>query len=275
LRRLCVAPETFLYFIANLVLFAVVLVGWLEVRRPDGVPGKVSRGLAILFAAVQGMGLIWSGTTLGVFSMAQVWLATMLMVEVAVLLCCLLERNGAHRAATTMVATLAFVIHSYVLILAPPPPAATVAISPFARNLWYLLHVVGVLVASSAYVCAAGGAIAHLMMVSLSRGRSTTTETPRRNHQLSSLRALTFAFPWLTGAIFAHALWTYLAWGDYWPWRPSGIWPLVLWLTLVLTLHMGTRPRWRGTASALLTLLGLAVALLTLPLLGQGLTTTW
>jgi ABC-type transport system involved in cytochrome c biogenesis permease subunit len=267
-----VVPEIALYFVANFVLFAVVLVGWFDVRRPDHLPAKVSHGLAVSFAAVQGMGLIWSGTRLGVFSMAQLWPAIMLVIEVAVLLCCVLERKEAPRASTTIVMTLAFVIHSCLLILAPPHPTAVVAISPLARNPWYLLHVVGVLVASSAYVCAAGGALVHLMTVCLGRGGATTTKTPQRNHQLFSLRALTFAFPWLTGAIFAHALWTYLAWGSYWPWRPSGIWPLVLWLTLVLTLHMGTRPRSRGTTSALLTILGLAVALLTLPLLGQGLT---
>ena len=267
--------ETTFYFIANFVLFAVVILGWLNVRRPDWVPGKVFLGLVILFVAIQGTGLIWSGTRLGAFSMAQPWLATMLMVEGVVLLCCLLERRVAPGAATPIVETLAFVIHSYVLVLAPPPPAAAVAVSPFARNPWYLLHVAGVLVASSAYVCAAGGSIAHLMTVSLSRVDASTPETARRNQQPFSSRALAFAFPWLTGAIFAHSLWTYLAWGNYWPRRPAGIWPLVLWLTLVLTLHIGTRPRWRGITSALLTLLGLAVALLTLPLLGQALTNSW
>jgi hypothetical protein len=275
LRRLSVVSETTFYFIANFVLFAVVLLGCLDVCRSDWVPRRVSLGLVILFAAIQGTGLIWSGTKLGIFSMAQPWLATMLMVEGAVLLCRPLERRAATSAATTIVETLAFAIHSYVLILAPPPPAAAVAVSPFARNPWYLLFVAGVLVASSAYVCAAGGSIAHLMTVSLSRGKATTPETPQGNQQPFSLRALTFAFPWLTGAIFAHSLWTYLAWGNYWPWRPAGIWPLVLWLTLVLTLHNGTHPRWRGTTSALLTLLGLTVALLTLPLLGQALTTSW
>jgi len=267
-----VVSEIALYFIANFVLFAVVLVGWFDIRRPDRLPAKVAPGLAISFAAVQGMGLIWSGARLGVLSMAQLWLAIMLMIEVAVLLCCVLERKVAPRAATPIVATLAFVIHSCVLILAPPPSAVAVSISPLARNTWYLLHVVGLLVAWGAYVCAAGGAIAHLVTVSLGRGRDRMTQTPQRNHQLFWLRALIFAFPWLTGAIFAHALWTYLTWGSYWPWRPSGIWPLVLWLTLVLTLHMGTRPRWRGTTGALLTILGLTVALLTLPLLSQGLT---
>ena len=87
-------------------------------------------------------------------------------------------------------------------------------------------------------------------------------------------RALAVAFPSLTGSLITGTLWTYLGWGSYWSWRPAGVWLLVLWLVLTVTLHIRVAPRWQGGVTALLTLVGFLVALLSLPLLGYGLAAT-
>jgi len=96
-----------------------------------------------------------------------------------------------------------------------------------------------------------------------------------RESELLSRRALAIALPSLTGSIFAYALWTYLAWGSYWSWRPAGVCLLVLCLTIAMTLRIRTATRWQGLTRASLTLVGLALALLSVPLLSQGLALFW
>jgi ABC-type transport system involved in cytochrome c biogenesis permease subunit len=169
--------------------------------------------------------------------------------------------------------TLAFLFHSCSLILGQPPLPPGLVVSPFARSPWYLLHALGAVVASAAYICAAGGAIAYLAVLVTQRGAPTKRDALQRESQEFWRRALLIAFPGLAASVLAHALWTYLSWGSYWSWRPAGICVLILWLLLVVTLHIRPRPRWQGPA-ALLALPGLVLALLSLALLGQGLVAT-
>jgi ABC-type transport system involved in cytochrome c biogenesis permease subunit len=269
-----VAPESILYFTANFALFALVLLRWLDVRRPGRVQDRVSGGALFVFAALQGAAVIWSVVRSGVVSIVHPWLATMVMVEATVLLCLLLVKGTAVRAVGAITVTLAFVIHSYSLLLGPPPMQTGLVVSPFARSPWYLLHALGAVVASAAYVCAAGGAMAYLGVFVAQRGAPTKKDALQRESQEFWRRALLIAFPWLAGSVLAHALWTYLSWGSYWSWRPAGICVLILWLLLAMTLHIRPRPRWQGPAAALLALLGLVLALVSLTLLGQGLIAT-
>jgi len=269
-----VAPESFLYFAANFVLFALVLLRWLDVYRPGRVQDPVSGGTLFVFAALQGAAVTWSIARSGLVSIVHPWLATMAAVEATVLLCLLLEKGTAVRAVGAIAVTLAFLIHSYSLLLGPPPLQTGLVVSPFARAPWYLLHALATVVASAAYVCAAGGAMAYLGALVAQRGAPTKKKALQRESQEFWRRALLIAFPCLTGSVLAHALWTYLSWGSYWSWRPAGICVLILWLLLAMTLHIRTRPHWQGPATSLLALLGLVLALLSLTLLGQGLVAT-
>lgn len=269
------APETALYYTANLALFAAVLLHWWNVCRPARIPDRVLRSTLILFVILQGVALVWSAAMSGPPSIAHPWLATMLMLEASILLCLLLERRPGPRAAGAIVVTLAFFVHSYSLVIGPPPLWEDLTISPFARNPWYMLHVLSALVACGAYVCAAGGAIVYAAALPPRRDDSAARGTLQRDGKAFARGALTFAFPWLTCSVFAHAAWTYLAWGTYWSWRLAGVVLIIVWLILVATLHTRARSRWQGTICALLTLIGLVLALASLPLLGQGLVATW
>jgi ABC-type transport system involved in cytochrome c biogenesis permease subunit len=270
-----VAPETALYYTANLALFAAVLLRWWNVCRPARIPDRVLRSTLILFVTLQGVALVWSVARSGPPSIAHPWLATMLMLEATILLCMLLERKPVPRAAGAIVITLAFFIHSYGLVIGPLPLWEDLTISPFARNPWYMLHVLGALVACGAYVCAAGGTTVYVAAMLPRRDDPVARGALQRDAKAFTRRTLTFAFPWLAGSVFAHAVWTYLAWGTYWSWRLAGVVLVIVWLILVATLHTRSRSRWQGTICALLTIFGLALALASLPLLGQGLVATW
>lgn len=264
-------PESLLYFAANFALFALVLLRWLDVRWPGRVQDRRWRGTAILLAALQGAAVIWSVARLGTASIVHPWLAIMATVEVTILLCLLLEKSIVVKAPGAVALTVAFLVHSCTLILGQPPLLTDLVVSPFTRSPWYVFHALGAVVASAAYVCAAGGAINYLAVLVTQRGAAAKTETLQRESRESWRRALLVAFPWLAASVLAHALWTYLSWGSYWPWRPAGVCVLTLWLLLVVTLHVRPRLPWQGPAAALLAVLGLLLALASLALLGQGL----
>ena len=264
------APESLLYFAANFALFALVLLRWVDVRQPGRMQARLWRGMTIVLAAIQGAAVIWSVARLGMVSIVHPWLATMATVEATILLCLLQEKFTMVRAPGAVALTVAFLVHSYSLILGQPPQPTALVVSPFTRSPWYLLHGLGAVVASAAYVCAAGGAITYLAVPVTQRGAPAKRETIRRESQEYWRRALLIAFPWLAASVLAHALWTYLSWGSYWSWRPAGICVLILWLLLVVTLHVRPRLGWQGPTAALLALLGLLLALVSLALLGQG-----
>ncbi len=269
------APEAALYYTANLALFAAVLLRWWNVCRPARIPDRMLRSTLILFVTLQGVALVWSTAVSGPPSIAHPWLTTMLMLEATILLCLLLERKPGPRAAGAIVVTLAFFIHSYGLVIEPAPLWESLTISPFARNPWYILHVLSALVACGAYVCAAGGAIVYVAAMLPRWDDFAARSALQRDGKAFARGTLRFAFPWLTGSVFAHAVWTYLAWGTYWSWRLAGVVLIIVWLILVATLHTRARSRWQGTVCALLTVFGLVLALASLPLLGQGLVATW
>jgi ABC-type transport system involved in cytochrome c biogenesis permease subunit len=270
-----VVPESILPFGANLALFALVLLQWWGVRRPRSVPGRASRAALISFVVLQSATVIWAAVRSGPLSIAHPWLATMLLTWITIPLCFLLERTAASRTPAATVVSLAFLIHSYALLLGPPLPQTRLTLSPFAESPWYLLYVLCALLGSGAYVCAAGGAMTCLGTATRQSGAAVTRGATPGDSERVMRKALGIAVPSLIGSTIAYAVWTYLVWGSYWSWRPAGVCLLVLCLIMALTLQMGTATRWPGIARASLVLVGLVLALMSVPLLTQGLALPW
>ena len=267
--------ESALYFVANLILFALLLLCWTHLFRPNWLPDRMLLGTLLLFLSCQGMALLWSGLRLEPWAFAHPYLSTMFLIEATLLVYRLLERLLKQRGVGPFVLTLAFVIHAYVILFIPPPIEETLQISPFLRSPWHLLHLLSAMVAYGAYTCAGGGAIGYLMAGLLARSRFAPGLPSTQDCQMFTRRALVIGFPWLSSSLVTGALWAQLAWGSYWSWRAEEVWLLIVWLVLTMTLHARTRPGWQSRPLALLSLLGFVLALLSLPLLGQGLAPTW
>jgi ABC-type transport system involved in cytochrome c biogenesis permease subunit len=269
-----VVADNTLYFAASFALFGLVLLQWVALYWPRRVTSRLLTGTQLLFLGIQGIALISSIAQWGPLGMAHPWPSTMLVVEGALLLALLIEKPSQSTGVGAVVASLVFVVHSYALLLGVPP-TETLEISPFARSIWYATHVMTALAASSAYLCAGGGAIAYGLSGLFRRSRSETEKLSPPACLSFTRRALALAFPSLSASAATHALWTQLGWGSYWTWRPEQLWVLFLWLTLAITLHVGvTRPRLQWT-TPLLSILGCLLSILGLPLLGSVLTATW
>jgi ABC-type transport system involved in cytochrome c biogenesis permease subunit len=269
-----VEADRVLYFGASFALFALVLLQWIALNRPRRITGRILTATYLLFVGVQGMALAYSAFQWGLLGMAHPWPSTMLVVEGVLLLSLLLGKPAAATAVGAIVASLAFVVYSYTLLLGVPP-AQTLEISPFARSVWYAIHVVSALTACSACLYAGGGAIAYVFSGPFRAAGLMQPESSSADCLSIARRALVVAFLSLSVSAVTQALWIYLGWGSYWTWRPAQLWLILLWLLLAITLHAPARPpRLRWTA-AFLTILGFLVALLGLPLLGSALTAVW
>lgn len=266
--------ESVLYFVANLALFALLLLSWVRLLRPTLVTGGMFRATRLFFLCCQGIALLWSVARLGPWSLAHPYLSVLLLVEATIIAHVVLEKLGPDGGAGPIVITSAFVMDTFGIVLLAAPVPETLQVSPFVRSPWYLVHLVTALIAFSTYTGAAGGAVAYFAAPLLTRSRLAAEQISTARSGSFTLRALRISFPWLSASVVAAALWTQLAWGSYWTWRAAEVWLLILWLVSTMTLHAHSMPAWQGKLLPFLSLLGFGLALLSLPLLGQGLVTT-
>jgi len=267
--------QSALYLAANLLLFALLLLYWAYVFRPRWITERMLLAALLSFSTCQGTALLWSTVRLGPWAIAHSYVSTMFLIEAIVLVYLLLERLSSQRGQGAYVLILGFVIHTCVILFVPPPIEATLQISPFVRSPWYLLHLLCALVAYGAYMCAGVGAIGYFVTRLLTRTRLAAHLPSSQDCQMLTRRALVIGFPWLSGSLMMGALWSQLAWGNYWSWRPEEIWLLIVWLILSLTLHARTMARWQGRPLALLSFLGFILTMLSLPVLARGLPPAW
>lgn len=60
------------------------------------------------------------------------------------------------------------------------------------------------------------------------------------------IKAVTFAFPFLTLGIITGSVWANQAWGRYWGWDPKETWSLITWIIFAIFLHMKYAGGWMG-----------------------------
>jgi ABC-type transport system involved in cytochrome c biogenesis permease subunit len=76
-------------------------------------------------------------------------------------------------------------------------------------------------------------------------------------------RAVTLGYPLYTlGALFAGAIWAETAWGSFWSWDPKEVGALIIWVFYSAFLHARYQRGWSGTRTALLSLTGFAMMML-------------
>ena len=69
-------------------------------------------------------------------------------------------------------------------------------------------------------------------------------------------RVIAVGLPLLSLGIITGAMWAKEAWGAYWQWDPKETAALVSWIVYAAYMHLHTRPDWRGTRTAWVSVLG-------------------
>ncbi|MGD1066296.1 MAG: c-type cytochrome biogenesis protein CcsB [Vulcanimicrobiaceae bacterium] len=71
-------------------------------------------------------------------------------------------------------------------------------------------------------------------------------------------RIIGIGLPLLSIGIITGAMWAKEAWGAYWQWDPKETAALASWIVYAIYLHLHTRPEWKGTRTAWISVLGFA-----------------
>ena len=71
-------------------------------------------------------------------------------------------------------------------------------------------------------------------------------------------RIIAIGLPLLSLGIITGAMWANEAWGHYWQWDPKETAALLSWIVYAAFMHLHTRPGWRGTRTAWVSVLGFA-----------------
>ncbi len=71
-------------------------------------------------------------------------------------------------------------------------------------------------------------------------------------------RIIAVGLPLLSLGIITGAMWAKEAWGAYWQWDPKETAALASWIVYAMYMHLHTRPEWRGTRTALVSVIGFA-----------------
>ena len=71
-------------------------------------------------------------------------------------------------------------------------------------------------------------------------------------------RIIAVGLPLLSLGIITGAMWAKEAWGAYWQWDPKETAALISWIVYAAFMHLHTRPEWRGSKTAWVSVFGFA-----------------
>jgi len=71
-------------------------------------------------------------------------------------------------------------------------------------------------------------------------------------------RIIAIGLPLISLGIITGAMWAKEAWGAYWQWDPKETAALISWIVYAMFMHLHTRPEWRGTKTAWISVIGFA-----------------
>lgn len=124
-------------------------------------------------------------------------------------------------------------------------------LQPALRSYWIVIHVAAAIVGSGVFLVSGAASALYLM-----RGKETLDRVAYRTALL--------AFPVLTFAIVAGAIWAETAWGRYWGWDPKETFALVSWVCYAAYFHARATGGWRARRAAWINVAGCGVVLFNL-----------
>jgi len=253
------APDTRLFWLSFWLYLAAFLVfcAYAAIRRRGVDITATSAFLAAFVLQTAGLAARWIATAHPPFSTMYEYAVTMSWV---VALSFIVVMARFRRMALGVVVSPVLLI---VLVIASLlPKEASKQLMPALQSYWFYIHVTLAACAEGAFIVAAGAGIVYLLRRGAEgAGRSVLPSRDLLEEIVS--RSLRIGYPLFTiGALFAGAIWAQYAWGRFWSWDPKETGSLVLWLFYTLVLHQNVRGAWRGKTLAILSIVGLAIAII-------------
>jgi exopolysaccharide biosynthesis polyprenyl glycosylphosphotransferase len=135
---------------------------------------------------------------------------------------------------------------------------------PALHSYWLVIHVLGAMIAGSAFLVGAAASVLYLVK---SRAERTTPEDERKGFlwrippsakiDQVAYRVHAFAFPiWTFAALIAGPIWAQYAWGRYWGWDPKETVSFIAWVVYAAYLHARSTAGWRDKKAAWINVVG-------------------
>jgi cytochrome c-type biogenesis protein CcsB len=150
--------------------------------------------------------------------------------------------------------------------LAPSVQDEIEPLIPALQSNWLTYHVLTCFLGYAAFAVSFGASIAFLLK---KKDAPPTTEDDAVSlPALDMLDEIIYkgnavGFLLLGIGIITGAVWANYAWGSYWSWDPKETWSLITWLIYAAFLHARLTRGWRGSKTAILSIIGFCGVLFT------------
>jgi cytochrome c-type biogenesis protein CcsB len=170
-----------------------------------------------------------------------------------------------HQRTIGVIASPLAAIAIAVTSLVPGVKSEIRPLIPALQSNWLAIHVITCFLGYAAFAIAFGISIAYMIQAY----RESSPRGPIRWLPASQIlddinyKAIVIGFPMLTLGIITGAAWASYAWGSYWSWDPKETWSLITWFIYAAFLHARFTRAWRGTQTALLSIVGFLAVIFT------------
>ena len=244
-------------------LLGMILNALATTNKRNGVWISARTVMTVGFAA-HTVALVWRSVATGHLPLSNLFEYTSLFAWATVLLYVVLSFRLKWPAMGALVAGVAFAIIVGASML---PKEGQTQLVPALQSYWLQIHVSLAVFGEAAFAVAFATSIMYLFIrrKELKRGGSEASSESLKRLDSLSYNFIKLGYPLFTiGALFAGAIWAQRAWGSFWSWDPKEVGSLVVWLVYTAYLHTRFVKGWRGSGSAVLSIVGFALAIFTL-----------
>jgi len=143
--------------------------------------------------------------------------------------------------------------------LAPEVERGIRPLIPALQSNWLTVHVLTCFFSYAAFAFSFVVAILYLWR----KNREKSILPPAKALDELIYRGILVGMPLLTIGIITGSAWAHYAWGSYWSWDPKETWSLITWIVYALFLHARLMAGWRGSRTAMLSIIGFIAVLFT------------
>ncbi len=232
--------------------------------------GLIIRGFTIVGLLVHtiGLGLRWYESYqlgYGHIPLSNMYEALVSMAWCIVLVLILMEQKFKTETMGAFVFPIVSIAMAYAS-LAPSVQDEIEPLIPALQSNWLTYHVMTCFLGYAAFAVSFGASIAFLL-----KKKDAPPSTEEDAVTLPALDLLdeivykgnAVGFLLLGIGIITGAVWANYAWGSYWSWDPKETWSLITWLIYAAFLHARLTRGWRGSKTAILSIIGFCGVLFT------------
>jgi cytochrome c-type biogenesis protein CcsB len=254
---------TFLYLFTMALYFAYIFYRSKKF-------GLIIRGFTIVGLLVHtiGLGLRWYESYqlgYGHIPLSNMYEALVSMAWCIVLVLILMEQKFKTETMGAFVFPIVSIAMAYAS-LAPSVQDEIEPLIPALQSNWLTYHVMTCFLGYAAFAVSFGASIAFLL-----KKKDAPPSTEEDAVTLPALDLLdeivykgnAVGFLLLGIGIITGAVWANYAWGSYWSWDPKETWSLITWLIYAAFLHARLTRGWRGSKTAILSIIGFCGVLFT------------